>query len=84
MGFPLNMDGPDDCFLRSLGYHSTDTAAASLSSTATERQMQHDALENIPLPHGIRSRFVPNIKGDFSKRTSLVIMLRLEGSEYPM
>jgi hypothetical protein len=28
-----------------------------------ERQMQHDALENIPLPHGIRSRFVPNING---------------------
>lgn len=25
--------------------------------------MQHDAFENIPLPHGIRSRFVPNING---------------------
>ncbi len=25
--------------------------------------MQHGAFENIPLPHGIRSRFVPNING---------------------
>ena len=25
--------------------------------------MQHGAVENIPLPHGIRSRFVPNING---------------------
>jgi pimeloyl-ACP methyl ester carboxylesterase len=28
-----------------------------------ERQMQHGAFETIPLPHGIRSRFVPNING---------------------
>ena len=25
--------------------------------------MQHGAFEHIPLPHGIRSRFVPNING---------------------
>jgi hypothetical protein len=38
-------------------------AAASLRSSATEKQMQHGAFENIPLPHGIRSRFVPNVNG---------------------
>src|SRR5712691_6164489 len=42
-------------------YHSTATAAASLGSAATEREMQPVVFEPLPLPPGIRSRCVPNI-----------------------